>query len=125
MRILAISPQLRTTSLPESVRFYTEKLGFELEFRYQDFYAGIAAGDQVFHLKQVDESDPSIASVDHGDHFHLYFKVDDANRAAALLESRGVRLVREVQDTPWATREFVIKDDQGHTLYFGENRSGA
>jgi hypothetical protein len=33
-----------------------------------------------------------------------------------------VRLVREVHDTPWNTREFVIKDDQGHTLYFGEHR---
>jgi hypothetical protein len=25
-----------------------------------------------------------------------------------------------VTDTPWGTREFVIKDDQGHTLYLGE-----
>jgi len=27
-----------------------------------------------------------------------------------------------VQDTLWGTREFVIKDDQGHTVYFGQPR---
>jgi uncharacterized glyoxalase superfamily protein PhnB len=29
--------------------------------------------------------------------------------------------VTALHDTPWGTREFVIKDDQGHTLYFGEH----
>jgi len=33
-----------------------------------------------------------------------------------------LRLVKDVHDTPWGTRELVIKDDQGHTLYFGESR---
>lgn len=123
MRILGVVPQLRTTNLAESIRFYTEKLGLALEFRYQDFYAGIRAGDQVFHLKQVDEPDPSIAWVDHGDHFHLYFPVDDASLAAETLKTRGVSFVRDVHDTAWSTREFVLKDDQGHTLYFGQSYS--
>jgi uncharacterized glyoxalase superfamily protein PhnB len=39
------------------------------------------------------------------------------------LKAKGVTLVRTVHDTPWGTREFVINDDQGHTLYFGENRT--
>ncbi|HEX7829260.1 MAG TPA: VOC family protein [Thermoanaerobaculia bacterium] len=120
MRILGVVPQLRTTSLSDSIRFYTEKLGLALEFRYEDFYAGIRAGDQVFHLKQVDDVDPSIAWVDDGDHFHLYFPVDDASLAAETLKNNGVSFVRDVHETAWNTREFVIKDDQGHTLYFGE-----
>ena len=57
MRILGVTPQLRTTDLAESIRFYTTTIGLTLEFRYQDFYAGIRAGDQVFHLKQVCEKD--------------------------------------------------------------------
>jgi catechol 2,3-dioxygenase-like lactoylglutathione lyase family enzyme len=121
MRILGVSPQLRTTDLAESIRFYTEKVGFEVEFQYQDFYAGIRAGDQVFHLKQVDEKDPSIAFVDRDDHLHLYFQTDDASGAAQVLTKNGVPLVQEVHDTPWGTREFGFKDDQGHTLYFSES----
>jgi hypothetical protein len=46
--------------------FYTTKLGLTLEFQYQDFYAGIPAGDQLFHLKLVDERDSSIEFVDKG-----------------------------------------------------------
>jgi catechol 2,3-dioxygenase-like lactoylglutathione lyase family enzyme len=51
---------LRTTDMASSIRFYTEKLGFSVEFNYQDFYTGIRAGGQIFHLKLVDEKDPSI-----------------------------------------------------------------
>jgi len=113
MRISGASPQLRTTNLAESIRFYTTTLGLTLEFEYQDFYAGIRAGQHVFHLKRVDEKDPSIDFVDRGGHFHLYLETDDADAAAAALTSQGVRLVTGVHDTPWGRREFVIKDDQG------------
>jgi catechol 2,3-dioxygenase-like lactoylglutathione lyase family enzyme len=116
----AVVPQLRTTDLAASIRFYTATLGLVLEFRYEDFYAGIRAGSHVFHLKQVDSADPSVEYVDHGDHFHLYLEVEDANEAATALARKGVRLVKPVADTPWNTREFVIKDDQGHTLYLGQ-----
>jgi hypothetical protein len=76
------------------VRFAPGLTCATLEFQYEDFYAGIRAGNQVFHLKRAGEKDPSIEFV--------------------------VRLVKDVHETPWGTREFVIKDDQGHTLYFGE-----
>jgi catechol 2,3-dioxygenase-like lactoylglutathione lyase family enzyme len=120
MRISSAIPQLRTTDLASSIRFYTTQVGLTLEFQYEDFYAGIRAGSQVFHLKLVDERDPSIEFVDRGDHFHLYFQTDDAAASARALMASGVRLVKDVHETPWGTREFVIRDDQGHTLYFGE-----
>ena len=120
MKITRIAAQLRTTDLDSSIRFYTDKLGMALAFRYQDFYAGIEAGGQLFHLKHVDAIDPSIADVREGGHFHLYFETDDAAVLAASFEQRGVRLVEGVHETAWQTREFVVEDDQGHTLYFGE-----
>jgi catechol 2,3-dioxygenase-like lactoylglutathione lyase family enzyme len=120
MHIIGVVTQLRTTDLAASIRFYTDTLGLALEFQYQDFYAGIRAGRQVFHLKLVDDADPSVEYVDQGDHFHLYLEVDNAAETAKELARKGVRLVRPVTDTAWGTREFVIKDDQGHTLYVGE-----
>ena len=113
---------LRTTDLAESIRFYTAGLGLTLEFQYEDFYAGIRAGNQVFHLKLSDEKDPSIAYVDREEHFHLYFETDDAAAVAAALKKNGVKLLKELHETPWQTRELAVKDDQGHTLYFGERR---
>ena len=120
MHISSAIAQLRTTNLTESIRFYTTKVGLTLEFQYQDFYAGIRAGSQLFHLKRSDQKDPSIEFVDRGEHFHLYLETDDAVAAAQTLKNNGVPLVRDVHETAWKTKEFVIKDDQGHILYFGQ-----
>ena len=120
MKTIRVIPQLRTTDLERAIRFYTGELAFSLEFRHQDFYAGIRAGEHVLHLKRVDEPDPSIAFVREGEHLHLYFDVDDVDRAAAELKGRGVRLEQEVHDTPWGTRELVLRDADGHTLRFGQ-----
>jgi len=38
------------------------------------------------------------------------------------MKKNGVRLEKDVHDTAWGTRECVIKDNQGHTIYFGEHR---
>ncbi len=120
MQISSAIAQLRTTNLAESIRFYATKVGLTVEFLHEDFYAGIRAGNQLFHLKLSDKKDPSIEFVEKGEHFHLYFETDDAS--ASALKRNGVPLVKDVHETSWGTREFVIRDDQGHTLYFGERR---
>lgn len=120
MTIRRIVPQLRTTDMASSIRFYTEKLGFTVEFTYQDFYAGLRAGDQIVHLKLVNEPDPSIPYVAAGEHFHLYLETENVTSFAARLKAQEVELVKDVHETPWQTREIVIRDDQGHTLYLGE-----
>ena len=120
MAITGIIPQLRTTDMASSIRFYTEKLGFSVEFNYDDFYTGIRAGSQLVHLKLVDAKDPSIPYVDEGGHLHLYLQTNGVAAFAAQLKARGVPLVKDLHETAWGTREIVIHDDQGHTLYLGE-----
>src|SRR4051794_23174870 len=116
MTIAGVIPQLRTTDLAASIHFYTTRLGFTLEFQYEDFYAGVRAGRSVVHLKRVDDADPSIAFVDRGEHFHLYVEATDVAGLATALKAHGVTMVKDVHETPWGTRELAIKDDQGHTL---------
>ena len=58
MQLSSAIAQLRTMDMIESIRFYTDTVGLKLEFQYQDFYAGIRAGNQLFHLKRVDEKGP-------------------------------------------------------------------
>jgi catechol 2,3-dioxygenase-like lactoylglutathione lyase family enzyme len=120
MQIANVIAQLRTTDLAGSIRFYTALPGFTLAFQYRDFYAGIRAGEQLFHLKLTDEKDPSIDVVAREEHLHLYFETLDVNAAADACRRAGVPLARDVHATPWGTREFIVRDDQGHTLYFGE-----
>ena len=120
MTIKAITPQVRTTDMSSTLGFYTEKLGFEIAFNYEDIYAGVRLGDRAIHIKRVDEQDPSIPFVDEGGHLHLYFETEGVAGFAEKLRSLGVKFVQDVCETEWGTREFVIHDDQGHTLYFGE-----
>jgi catechol 2,3-dioxygenase-like lactoylglutathione lyase family enzyme len=122
MRILSAAAQLGTTDLDRAIAFYTGKLGLSLAFRYEDFYAGIQAGTQIFHLKLVDDPDPRIAAVSAYDGFHLYLETDDAAAAAETFRRNGVAFVRDLEDKPWGMREFVVTDDDGHILYFGERR---
>lgn len=119
MPVLAITPQLRTTDLDGSIRFYTERVGLQLEFRYADFYAGLRCGGGGFHLKRVDTVDPSIDFVEEGGHLHLYLAVEDVDAFAERLRGAGVELVQPPCDTAWGTRELVFHDDQGHTIYAG------
>lgn len=120
MTIKSFAPQLRTTDLSATIAFYTEKLGFTLEFQYEEFYAGLRCGSQMIHLKYVCDPDPSVRFVDEGGHLHLYFETLGVAEFAEKLKSLGVSIVEDVHQTAWQTREFVIRDDQGHTLYFGE-----
>ncbi len=120
MKINRIVPQLRTTDLAASIDFYTQKLGCVLDFKYEDFYAGMNLNGQPFHLKYVCDKAPSIDDGDEGGHFHLYFETDDAAEAAEFLKNNGVGFEKELHEPDWQTKEFVIKDDQGHTLYFGQ-----
>ena len=57
-----------------------------------------------------------------GEHFHLYFVTDDVAAAADSFKRAGVDVAKDVHETPWGTRELAIRDNQGHTLYFGERR---
>ncbi len=120
MSITGVVPQLRTTNIDNSISFYVDKLGFVLDFRYEDFYAGIRVGNQFFHLKLVDERDPSIDFVAKGEHVHLYFPTEDVATFACELEEKGVVLLKPVAQTPWGTKEFYVEDDQGHVLCFGQ-----
>ena len=58
MGVSSVIAQLRSIDLNESIGFYTQEIGMTLEFQYEDFYAGVRAGNQLFHLKLVDEKDP-------------------------------------------------------------------
>jgi len=96
MGITGIVPQLRTTDMTSSIRFYIEKLGFSVEFNHGDFYTGIRAGSQIFHLKLVDEQDPSIPYVDENEHFHLYLQTNGISSFAAQLKANGVEPLRNL-----------------------------
>ena len=54
-----------------------------------------------------------------------YLLVEDADALYAEYAARGVEFTRGLANTPWQSREFVVKDCDGRLLAFGANCSPA
>ena len=122
MRIASVATQIRVTDLDRALRFYVDTLGFEEEFRFRDFYAGVSGGGTLIHLKKTDALDPSVEFVRAGDHLHLYLRVTDLELAFRELEGKA-ELVYPITTKPWGDREFTIRDPDGHTIYLAQASS--
>ena len=96
--------------------------GAEPEGRSGGQWSSIEVSTFAIATRLIDAPDPSIAFVDRDEHFHLYFETRDLAGVAHALKRHGVPLVQDVHDTAWGTRECIIKDSAGHTLYFGERQ---
>ena len=119
MYITSLATQVRVTDLDRALRFYTETLGFVEQFRIRDIYAIVRAGGTSLHLKQVDAVDPSIEFVKDGNHLHLYIRVIDIEETFRELSGK-VEIVYPIAAKPWGSREFTIRDPDGHTIYLAE-----
>jgi catechol 2,3-dioxygenase-like lactoylglutathione lyase family enzyme len=116
MRIASLTPQLRTTDLAGSLAFWSRVPGVRVAFVYRDFYAGLSAGESMFHLKLTDEPDPGVAFARRHGHIHLFLETEDVDAAADDLAAAGVPCAESPHDTDWGTRELIFHDDQGHVV---------
>jgi len=115
--IKQMSPLLLVNDLGRTIAFYTEKLGFEVEFRYEDFYAGIIKDGFSIHLK-VDyaEQEKQPKSTDS---INMTLLVDHINELYEELSSRGVRFTQTLRQMPYGS-EFYIADLDGNMIAFLE-----
>ena len=118
--IKKMSPQLLVADLERSIVFYTEKLGFSVEFRYEDFYAGIVRDTYSIHLKlgkpSIDERERRKRNED----LDLVFSVGDIEGCYELLSNKLVSFVQPLRKMPYG-KEFYIADPDGYVLSFVEN----
>ena len=111
-----MSPQLRVADLGAAIEFYTQKLGFTLDFRYEDFYAGIVRDSHSIHLKC---GDPSASGGKSRDDLDIAFSVDNIESLYKELQSKAIDIVQPLRDMPYG-REFYIADLDGNRIAFME-----
>jgi uncharacterized glyoxalase superfamily protein PhnB len=121
--IRQIAPQFFTTDLPATLTYYTDKLGFNCVGTWQDppVYAIVARDEHRIHFRCAEPPTPNPEKYD-DELLDAYLFVDDADLLFAEYASRGVEFTRALADTPWRSREFVVKDCDGRLLAFGANR---
>src|SRR3954466_9903489 len=120
--IRQIAPQFFTADIPATLAYYKDKLGFECLGTWQDppVYAIVARDQHAIHFRCAE---PPAANPDkYADELlDAYLSVEDADTLHAEYTAKRVELTREIGDTPWQAREFVVKDCDGRLLAFGAN----
>ena len=115
-RFLAINPVLPVRDVGVSIRYYTDKLGFQLRFQDDPAnpkYAVVGRDDIRVHVQWHDEADFG------GEGPELRFVIDDPDRLYEEYKDKGVFHDRTtLKDTPWGTREFAFFDLDGNGLFF-------
>ena len=111
-----MSPQLAVADIGRSLQFYTEKLGFNLDFTYEDFYAGIIKDGHSIHLKCGE------TPKDNGkkqDDLEILFSVDTIESLYEELLNKSVEIVQPLREMPYG-KEFYIADPDGNIIAFFE-----
>jgi catechol 2,3-dioxygenase-like lactoylglutathione lyase family enzyme len=109
-----MSPQLIVADIEASIEFYTRKLGFSLDFRYEDFYAGIIKDGHSIHLKCG--APPGNDKKNRQD-LDITFSVDSIELLYEEFLSQSIEIVQPLREMPYG-REFYIVDLDGNVLAF-------
>ena len=118
--IRQIAPQFFTTNMPATLTYYRDKLGFECLGTWQDppDYAIVARDQQRIHFRYAESPAPNPDK--YADELlDAYLFIEDADALYAEYAARGVEFTRDLCNTPWHSREFVVKDCDGRLLAFG------
>ena len=107
--------------LERSLNFYTRELGFEIGFRYEDFYAGIIREGYTIHLKSGTPTAEERESRRKNEDLDLVFSIEDIDNLFEVIKSRSVVIVQPLREMPYG-REFYITDPDGYILGFIEEK---
>lgn len=115
-----IAPQFFTLDIPATIAYYREKLGFRCLSTWNNppVYAIVARDGHAIHFRCAAPPVPNPEKYEE-ELLDAYLFVEDAGVLHAEYAERGVEFTRQLGDTPWKTREFVIKDCDGRLLAFG------
>jgi predicted enzyme related to lactoylglutathione lyase len=110
--IKSMSPLLLVAELDNSISFYTQYLGFVIDFRYEDFYAGIIKDSFTIHLKlgypSKEEREKRIKKED----LDLVFSVGEIRQFYEAIKSTSVTIIQPLREMPYGW-EFYITDPDG------------
>jgi catechol 2,3-dioxygenase-like lactoylglutathione lyase family enzyme len=120
------SPLFIVRSVPETLAFYRDRLGFEITFQGPEpddiFFGIVQRGRTMIMFKAVDvEPVPNhTRDIGHGiARWDAYIYVPDPDALAAEFASRNVEFFEPLTDTTDDLRGFEVQDANGYVLFFG------
>ena len=112
-------PVLQVSNVKTSEKFYCDKLGFKSLGTWGEGldFAIVLCGDVTIALDRSRKGGP----IPTNQYWAAYVYVEDADALSKQMRSNGVEIVRAPEDMFYGSRDFDIRDPDGHLLAFGHD----
>lgn len=114
MKAFGSATTFHVSNLDDSVRYYTEVLGFSERFRFGD-YAGVEFGDVQIHLSGPKSTNKK--AIGQGS---IYIFCDDVDAYYAEVTAKGAITQAPPKDYDYGMRDFVIEDPDTNLIGIGQ-----
>jgi len=118
-KIKKMSPQLLVVDIGRSIEFYTKKLGFDIDFRYEDFYSGISKDGFSIHLKEGKPSIEERQNRRNNEDLDIVFSVDGIEDLYEEISSKSVEFIQPLREMDYG-KEFYVADPDEYIIGFLE-----
>ena len=103
---------LYSKDITNSLSFYTEKLGFENKWEYDNppTFGGVSKDDvEIFFCKEA-QGNPGT---------WLCVLLENVDAYYENIKTKGVKIVATPESKEWNMREMLVEDPDGHIIRFG------
>lgn len=121
--LTGIAPQFLVDDLDRAIAYYCAKLGFELDFKYQSFYAAVTRDGFAIHLKHAPKLPADREHRKQNEHLDAHISVSGIRVLFSELEMRGAQVIKPLEQRPWACLDFYVQDPDGYILCFSERNA--
>ena len=118
--VTAIVPQFLVDDLNRAVAYYRDRLGFDLDFVYDSFYASVSRDGFAIHLKEAPRFAGEREFKKQQEHLDAHVSVSGVRELFSELQSRGAAVIKPLQQQPWSCIDFYVEDPDGYVLCFSE-----
>ena len=106
------------SNVESSINYYTQVLGFSIDFRYNDF-AGVELGAVLIYLSGPAQEVKR--TVGKGS---IYIFCDEVDQYFQEISEKGAIIEVRIDNRDYGMRDFGIKDPDGNMLSFGMKSEG-
>ena len=120
MRFTTLRPMLWTDKLDETIKFYSDVLGFSVGEKNENWgWASLYKDTVEIMLARPNEHTHFDKPIFTGS---FYFNTDNVNALWNEFKNKA-KVCYEIDDFEWEMREFAIYDNNGYILQFGQDIS--
>ena len=131
MKFNKLIPELSVSNIERSKLFYTEVLGFLIEYeRVEDKFAFLSLGEAQIMIEELnDHWDTGVMEYPFGRGINFQIDIEHLEQFVAHVKDKGIELFRDIftshyqcGDVSFEEKEVLILDPDGYLLRFSETQ---